>query len=100
MPAVTRLGDACTGHGCWPPRPSSNASGDVFADGVGVHRVGDGWAAHTCPAIPETHASALAAGSPTVFANGRPAGRIGDAVACGSTVAAGSSTVFADEGGV
>ncbi|WP_029009399.1 PAAR domain-containing protein [Azospirillum halopraeferens] len=99
MPAVTRLGDTCTGHGCWPPRPSAGASPDVFVDGRPVHRVGDAWAAHTCPDIPETHAGALAAGSPTVFVNGRPAGRIGDPVSCGSAVATGSGTVFADRGG-
>lgn len=96
MPAVTRLGDRCTGHGCWPPRASTGASPDVRVDGTPVHRVGDAWAAHTCPAIPETHASVLAGGSPTVFANGRPVGRIGDAVACGSAVATGSGTVYAD----
>jgi len=95
MPAVTRLGDACTGHGCWPPRPSTGGSPDVFADGIAVHRQGDAWAAHTCPAIPETHASVLASGSDTVFANGLQLGRIGDPVACGSAVAQGSATVFA-----
>lgn len=58
MPAVTRQGDACTGHGAFPPRPST-------------------------------------AGSATVFANGMPLGRVGDPVACGSSVAAGSPNVFA-----
>ena len=95
MPGVARLGDICTGHGCWPPRPSTGGSPDVFADGIAVHRQGDAWAAHTCPAIPETHASVLASGSATVFANSLQFGRIGDPVACGSAVAQGSSTVFA-----
>jgi len=95
MPQVTRLGDLCTGHGCWPSRPSTGASPNVHANGIPVHRVGDGWAAHTCPSIPETHASALAQGSSTVFANGRRLGRIGDPVACGSAVATGSADVFA-----
>jgi uncharacterized Zn-binding protein involved in type VI secretion len=97
MPAVTRRGDACTGHGCWPPRPSTGGSPDVFANGIAVHRQSDAWAAHTCPAIPQTHASVLASGSATVFANGRQLGRIGDPVACGSSVAAGSPDVFAGE---
>lgn len=95
MAAVTRLGDACTGHGCWPPRGSSSASPNVYANGIAAHRQGDAWAPHTCPAIPETHPSTLAAGSSTVFANGKQMGRIGDPVACGSTVAAGSGNVFA-----
>lgn len=95
MPAVTRKGDNCTGHGCWPPRPSTGASPNVFVNGIAVHRQGDAWAAHTCPTIPETHASVLAAGSGTVFVNSKPIARIGDPVACGSNVAAGSPNVFA-----
>ncbi|ERI52123.1 hypothetical protein N878_01220 [Pseudomonas sp. EGD-AK9] len=95
MPAVSRLGDNCTGHGCWPPRPSTGASPNVFVNGLNVHRQGDAWAAHTCPTIPETHASVLAAGSATVFANGKQLARIGDPVACGSSVAQGSANVFA-----
>lgn len=95
MPAVTRKGDVCTGHGCWPPRGSTGGSGNVFVNGIPVHRQGDGWGAHTCPAIPETHASSLASGSGTVYANGKQVGRVGDQVACGSSVAAGSGDVFA-----
>lgn len=95
MPAVTRKGDACTGHGCWPARPSTGASPDVFVNGIAAHRQGDAWAAHTCPSIPQTHASVLGMGSASVFANGKPLGRVGDPVACGSSVAAGSANVFA-----
>lgn len=95
MPAVTRLGDDCTGHGCWPPRPSVSASPNVFANGIPVHRQADAWASHTCPDIPQTHDSILASGSFTVFANSRQLGRIGDPVACGSLVAEGSANVFA-----
>lgn len=92
--AVVRLGDICTGHGCWPPRPNSEASGDVFANDLGVHRVGDGWEPHTCPSIPETHGSVQASGSSTVFVNGKAVARIGDSVACGSSNATGSPDVF------
>ena len=94
MPAVTRLGDSCTGHGCWPPRPSTGASPNVHVNGIAVHRQGDAWAPHTCPSIPETHGSVLAAGSSSVYVNGKQIGRIGDPVACGSSVAAGSGDVF------
>jgi uncharacterized Zn-binding protein involved in type VI secretion len=93
MPAVTRLGDSCTGHGCFPPRASTGASGDVFVNGIAVHRQGDGWAVHCCP--PPCHAGSLASGSGTVFVNGKQIGRIGDPVDCGSAVAAGSGNVFA-----
>lgn len=94
MPAVTRLGDICTGHGCFPPRPSTGASGNVFANGIAVHRQGDSWAAHGCPSC-APHGGNLSSGSGTVFANGKQLGRIGDPVDCGSSVADGSSTVFA-----
>lgn len=64
-------------------------------NGIPAHRQGDAWASHTCPSIPETHASSLASGSASVFVNGKQLGRIGDPVACGSSVAAGSPNVFA-----
>ena len=60
--------------------------------GTGVVRLGDGWAVHCCGN--PCHAGAAASGSPTVFVNGRPACRIGDAVSCGSTMAEGSGDVF------
>jgi uncharacterized Zn-binding protein involved in type VI secretion len=94
MPAVSRLGDLCTGHGCFPSRPSISASGNVFAQGLAVQRVGDAWASHGC-ATCAPHGGALAAGSSKVFVNGKPMARIGDPVDCGSLVATGSSKVFA-----
>lgn len=93
MPAVTRLGDMCTGHGCWPPRPSISGSPNVFVNMIPIHRQGDRWAVHCCK---KCHASSLATGSPNVFANNRQVGRIGDFVACGSFVASGSPNVFAN----
>jgi len=95
MPAASRLGDTCTGHGCWPSRPNTAASASVFVNGRGWHRLGDGWAVHCCPAIPECHGGSLGAGSASVFINGRAAGRVGDAVSCGSSAASGSANVFA-----
>ena len=96
MPAVARLGDTCTGHGCFPSRPCTGASGDVFVNGKAVHRQGDAWAPHGCAdCVP--HASSLAAGSATVIVNGRQLGRVGDPVACGSAVAEGSANVFAGD---
>ena len=93
MPAVTRLGDLCTGHGCFVPRPSVTASPNVFANMIPVHRQSDAWAVHCCVVC---HGSVLASGSPNVFANNLQVGRIGDPVACGSFVAAGSPNVFAN----
>lgn len=94
MPAVTRLKDLCSGHGCFSPRPSVSASPNVFCNSKPVHRQGDAWSVHCC-GIP-CHGSNLAKGSSTVFANGKPFGRIGDPVACGSKVATGSPNVFSN----
>lgn len=93
MPAVTRLGDICTGHGCWPPRPSISASPNVFANFIPVHRQGDKWAVHCCKSC---HGGVLAQGSPNVFVNNKQLGRIADPVSCGSQVASGSPNVFAN----
>lgn len=96
MPAVTRLGDLCTGHGAFPARPSTSASPNVYVNGIAAHRKNDSWATH-CDPSPSCHASNLADGSATVFCNGLPLGRVGDPVACGSTVAQGSSNVYAGD---
>jgi uncharacterized Zn-binding protein involved in type VI secretion len=93
MPGVVRLGDTCTGHGCFPPRANDEASSDVFVNGIGAHRVGDHWVVHCCG--PSCHDSNMAQGSGTVFVNGKPLARIGDNVACGSAAAVGSGNVFA-----
>ena len=95
MAAVTRLGDNCTGHGCFPSRPSSEASPDVFVNGIAAHREGDGWASHCCG--PACHGGALAAGSGSVYVNGKQLGRIGDPVDCGSSVSEGSADVYAGD---
>ncbi len=92
MPAVTRLGDECSGHDCFPPRVNDEASTDVFVNGKGVHRLGDHWVEHTCG--DNTHDSVAASGSSKVFVNGKAAIRVGDLVACGSVAAQGSTNTF------
>lgn len=95
MPPVTRLSDSGSGHGSFVPRPSSEGSGDVFVNGIPVHREGDGWVPHGSPSPSPPHGGTLASGSSTVFVNGRQCGRIGDPVSCGSVVVQGSPNVFA-----
>lgn len=92
MPGVCRLGDNCTGHDCFGPRTNDSASGNVFVNSTGVHRQGDHWITHCCG--PACHDSVLSVGSSTVYINGMQAGRIGDAIGCGSVVASGSGNVF------
>ncbi len=93
MPGVARLGDICSGHGCWPPRPNDQASPDVYVNSINTHRESDHWIIHCCD--DDCHDGALSRGSSTVFINGLPVARIGDPVSCGSSVAQGSSDVFA-----
>jgi uncharacterized Zn-binding protein involved in type VI secretion len=90
---VHRLGDVCTGHGCYGSRSNVGASADVLANGIGVHRVGDPWSSHCCG--PSCHAATQSTGSPTVFVNSRPMARVGDGVSCGSRNQTGSPNVFA-----
>lgn len=95
MPQTVRLGDRCTGHSCYPPRPNIQASEDTFINKRGAHRLGDAWAVHCCGIA--CHGGNLAKGSPNVFVNGKPLGRIGDAVSCGSVAMTGSLNVFAND---
>jgi len=92
MSAVARLTDTCSGHVPFPPRASISASEDVFINNLGAHRVSDAWEVHCAGSC---HDSTLAEGSPTVFVNGLPLGRVGDQIECGSTIATGSPDVFA-----
>lgn len=93
MSAVSRLGDLCSGHGCFPPRPNSTASGNVFTNNIATHRQGDEWHPHCCPDN-GCHSSTTVAGSNTVYVNGKQMARIGDSVGCGSVIAQGSGNVF------
>ena len=91
MAAASRLGDVCSGHDCFGPRPGATASNNVFINGIPAHRQGDGWQVHCCDVC---HTGTVTGGSSTVFINGRPAARIGDAIDCGSLIAQGSNNVF------
>lgn len=98
MPPVSRLGDICTGHECFPPRACIAGSPDVFVNGRNAHRQTDAWASHCCthPDQPHgCHASILSSGSGSVYVNGLQLARIGDPVECGSSVATGSGNVYA-----
>lgn len=90
---ASRLGDAHTGHGCFPPTKCNQASSNVIINSKGAMRVGDTFIPHCCPNS-GCHTPVLAKGSSTVFINGRPAGRMSDKVACGASVMVGSSNVI------
>ncbi len=91
MPASHRFTDVCTGHGCFPPRPTASGSPNVFVNSLDQMRVTDPYEPHCCGTC---HPGNLAAGSPNVYVNSLAAGRIGDPVDCGSLAAQGSPDVF------
>jgi hypothetical protein len=91
MPAAVRLGDMCTGHGCFPPRVNDTASENVFINNKGSHRQGDHWVTHCCSSC---HDGTQASGSPNVFVNNKPKARVHDQISCGSKNAQGSPNVF------
>ena len=93
MPAAHRLGDVDTGHGCYPSRPTTAGSPNVFINGIASHRVGDPYASHGC-GVCTPHGAVGSAGSGSVFTNGRAQRRIGDAVSCGGVASVGSPNVF------
>ena len=94
MPAVTRIGDNDTGHCSTPTR--AQGSTNVFVNGIPVSRQGDNNTPHLLPGSPcPSHSAAIATGSTTVFVNGKGCGRIGDAISGCTSVAQGSSNVFA-----
>lgn len=97
MPAVARIGDPfSTGHGCDGSSTIAAGSGNVFANGIPVARLGDVSASHTRPSgdscVP--HTATIAAGSGTVSINGIPCARVGDAIDSGA-ITGGSGSVFA-----
>jgi uncharacterized Zn-binding protein involved in type VI secretion len=92
MAAAARIGDICSGHGCFPPRSGMGGS-TVIINGIPAHKQGDPWMLHCCP-NQGCHPSNISSGSGSVNINGSAAARIGDSIACGSTIAQGSSNVF------
>ena len=96
MPAATRIGDADVVHCSGMTR--AQGSPDVFVNGIAWSRQGDVNTTHLLPPnIPPcpSHAAGIASGSSTVKVNTKGAGRIGDGISGCTSVAAGSSNVFA-----
>ncbi len=94
MPAVTRVGDADVAHCSGMTR--AVGSGNVFVNGIAVSRQSDVNTGHLLPGSPcPSHAAPIATGSSTVFVNNLGCGRVGDALSGCTSVAAGSSNVFA-----
>ena len=94
MPAATRIGDADVAHCSGMTR--AEGSPNVFVNGIPWSRQGDINTVHLLPGAPcPAHTAPIASGSSTVKVNGRGAGRIGDAISGCTSVAEGSTNVFA-----
>ena len=94
MAAVTRIGDADVAHCSGMTRAAG--SSNVFANGIGISRQGDVNTTHLLPGAPcPPHAAAISSGSSTVKVNSKGCGRVGDGISGCTSVAAGSSNVFA-----
>jgi uncharacterized Zn-binding protein involved in type VI secretion len=72
-------------------------SPDVFVNGIRWSRQGDVNTVHLLPSgVPcPSHTAPITSGSSTVKVNGKGAGRVGDAITGCTSVAAGSTNVFA-----
>jgi uncharacterized Zn-binding protein involved in type VI secretion len=90
---ATRMGDICSGHGCFPPRPSCSGSPSVFCNSLPVKRMGDIFLPHACPGSPP-HMGIQALGCPSVMANSLPWSGVPHPVSCGSVNLTGSPSVF------
>lgn len=99
MPAVCRgdLVDQDLFHCSIPLR--LECSPNVYCNLIGISRQEDVNDPHLLPLPPPepcpTHQAPIAIGSTTVFINGKGCGRIGDEVSGCTSVATGSSNVFA-----
>ena len=94
MPAVTRIGDADVAHCSGMVR--AVGSSNVFVNNIPVSRQSDVNTTHLLPGAPcPAHAAPIAAGSSTVKVNNLGCGRIGDGISGCTAVAAGSPNVFA-----
>ena len=93
MPLATRITDVCTGHGWYPPRPSSSGSPNIITNNLNQMRLTDSYQPHGCCCC-TPHGGMLIQGSSTVIGNNLPLGRQGDAVDCGSFANAHSSNVM------
>ena len=99
MPAVVRVGDSLsTGHGCVGSTTLASANqGSVFVNGILAAVVGAPTVSHPVPPDPPCapHVANLNAGSPNVFIEGIPVGRVGDSADAGA-MTGGSPNVFAN----
>ncbi|MDC9581059.1 type VI secretion system PAAR protein [Xenorhabdus sp. PR6a] len=85
MGNAVKIGDIGTEHGNCSATPVISGASTVKVDGAYLARQGDALAPHS------SHSRSIAGGSGSVFIEGKPAARTGDAVDCGGVVIGGGS---------
>lgn len=96
MAAVAIQGGQSTGHGCFPPMPDIGPYAvKTFVNGRPVQLTGMTAYGPTHNCGPASHPlGKITSGSSKTRVEGAPVARIGDKIACGDTVAKGSSNTF------
>jgi len=97
MPAISLESMQSTGHGCFPPTPAIGPyTTKSFINGKTVQLLGHTkYEAHTCGIVTHSPDERITSGSSgTFYFEGKLVCRIGDAIACGDTIAEGSSNTF------
>jgi uncharacterized Zn-binding protein involved in type VI secretion len=98
MPAVIRIGDTSTGHGCFAPTVlQSTPVQKTYFNGklAGVINSSCQYVAHTCGLV--THSGterAPSSGARKTYIEGNLAARIGDDIVCGDACGQGSPNSF------
>lgn len=93
MAGISLLGHKCSGHSCYPPRPTvaSPIYSVMVNDQVPIG-FGALLAVHACATA---HPSTVCGHSSTVTFNDIPVSRIGDAVCCGGVLTGFSKDTYA-----
>lgn len=101
MPSIVRIGDTSTGPSAegagWASTAATVANNStVFVNGKLAVTQGGSFATHKKGSVThyENVQRKIVGGSSTVFIEGKPAARVGDAVADGDTCGTGSPDVF------
>lgn len=98
MPAVVRLGDTSTGHGCFPPTNLvTTAATKSYINGilVGLQDEASQFSTHTCGnSTHPQNGRFISSGSTKSFIEGKPVARIGDNISCGDACGQGSHNSF------
>jgi hypothetical protein len=98
MPAVCRIGDTSTGHGCFPPttlQSSPVQKTKINGKFPGVVDSSCTFAAHTCGTVTHTDAERYPTkGAQKSYIEGFLVARIADPLACGDNIGEGSHNTF------